>query len=725
MKKTLIFLVLFLVFSGKEFKAQTWEWATLLEGTLGATDHVIIKGIDTDMSGNSYVTGYYTGQLNSVAINTSSQQDGFVAKFDATGVLQWAYKFGGVGDDAGNAISVETYTGTNTPGAFYITGYVQYNDPSNVTFNGAGTPTSMPSVTSCSASPPPNNIYLQGGLSSKQIFVAKYDINGNVKWIRPVYSPSSYDGEGLGISSSFHHTNTQNYEKNVFVTGYFEGSSLSFMKSATCTFTTVNGNTNNKTAFVAKLSGSNGSAIWAESMAVPANANAMSIGKNIVLDGATALGYIPGGGLFITGDYEAAANIGGTNISNTTGFTRAYVAHLRPGPGTGMGSALWVTEIQSAGANANVQARDIYGKHANFDELFALGDFSGSSITSGTASATNGGGRDMYLIKMTKTTGVASIAKAEGGLDDQYAYGMDISSGGGVGGNSELFVSGAYNNSISFSGGPSFSSYGSTSNDHYVSKYDLNLNNICATHWDASMNLYTHTLDACDVAVSKENANGSSYLGGMFLSSENPGFNPIPGLATSKPVSSYISKWICCDCPPPTITSVNRPFPGGTATVNFSYPPCDNPSGQFFLVYESIASPSTTVPVTWGSASYVIPPGLQAYPVIYTWVTQNGCSVRSNIIMAKATSINEINSNDIGVTFNVYPNPSGNTINFDANYSGSIEIYNILGVLVKTAQLNGSFKMNMNVSDLPSGNYVCKFISEDHTVTTRKIQIEH
>src|SRR5690349_2361209 len=72
MKKTRFLALMLLLFCIDQWRAQTWEWATKLEGTLGAADEVTIKAIDVDVNGYSYVTGYYTGQLNSAAINTSN-----------------------------------------------------------------------------------------------------------------------------------------------------------------------------------------------------------------------------------------------------------------------------------------------------------------------------------------------------------------------------------------------------------------------------------------------------------------------------------------------------------------------------------------------------------------------------------------------------------------------------------------------------------------------------
>src|SRR5688572_7773241 len=202
MKKTFLFSTILLLLAGMSLRAQTWEWAKKLEGTSAGTDNVVVKSVDTDIYGNTYVTGYYSGELNGSASLGSTQQDGFVAKYSVMGGLIWIHKFGGPGGDAGNAISVET--ATNSP-CFFITGFVQYNDPNTVTFTSGTVSINLPSVTACLATAPPNNIYLRGGLSPKQPFVAKYDTSGKVLWVRPVYAPGCLDAEGLGISASYRH----------------------------------------------------------------------------------------------------------------------------------------------------------------------------------------------------------------------------------------------------------------------------------------------------------------------------------------------------------------------------------------------------------------------------------------------------------------------------------------------------------------------------------------
>jgi hypothetical protein len=701
MKKIVIFLPLLLLLFANGSKAQTWEWATKLEGIALGNDTVVVKAVDTDNNGNTYVTGYYTGQLS--ASTTSDQQDGFIAKFDGTGTLVWLYKFGGPGNDAGNAISVET--AATTPG-FYITGYVQYNDPANVTFNGSGAPVDLPSVTSCASSPVPHNVFLRGGLSPKQPFVAKYNLNGALQWLKPIYSPSCLDAQGLGISAAWRHGTGENYEKTVYVTGYFEGNSISFM-TGSCTFTTVTGNTNAKTAFVAKLN-TGGNASWARSMAVPSNVNAMSVGKSVVVD------FVPpsSANILITGDYKATVTFTGTTLTSTT--SAVYVTSL-----THNGACNWATTIESSGGGASIEARDVACRPGiSNPEVLAYGDFEGSTVSGGSWTSPTGGGRDLYMAVLDKTSGAVTYLRADGGINDQFAYGMDLNRNASLAISPDIYISGAFKTGISFVSGSTFSSIGSTLSDHFMARYSMGWGYDCATHWDAQMNQHTHTLDACDIAANKTSGIKSAYLGGFFQSAESPAFTPISPLTTSEPGTGYVSKWVCCECPPPTL-SVNR-ISATLAVASFTFPPCANPNGVI-LYYQQLPGPLMNAPVPWGTPSISVSAGLVGGN--YTWFVQNSCSAISNTVSARPMSVPNV-SQDPNLQFDVYPNPTQQTLYFEANQEGTVEIYSLLGTLVKTKSISGS-KTEIDVSGLPEGNYVCKFTNQNKVVVTKKIQVMH
>lgn len=80
-------------------------------------------GIATDVSGNSYVTGYFSGTAFFAASKVTSvgYSDLFVAKYDAAGNLVWVRSGGGSYQDEAYAVS------TDIAGNCYVTGYFTGN----------------------------------------------------------------------------------------------------------------------------------------------------------------------------------------------------------------------------------------------------------------------------------------------------------------------------------------------------------------------------------------------------------------------------------------------------------------------------------------------------------------------------------------------------------------------------------------------------------------------
>lgn len=105
-------------------------WARDLGGSFADSG----SGIAVDNSGNAYVTGNFADTTNgpsSVATLTSAGgSDAFILELTASGSLAWARTLGGSGQDAGNAIAVDT------SGSAYVAG----NFFNSATFNGSGGP---------------------------------------------------------------------------------------------------------------------------------------------------------------------------------------------------------------------------------------------------------------------------------------------------------------------------------------------------------------------------------------------------------------------------------------------------------------------------------------------------------------------------------------------------------------------------------------------------------
>lgn len=110
-----LFFLLFWVF----LTAQSEDWLWVIGAGGANSDRG--RAIATDIFGNCYVTGNYSGTttFGSTTLISSGSDDIFVAKLDTYGNWIWAIKAGGPGVDAGYGIATDPY------GNCYVTGYFQ------------------------------------------------------------------------------------------------------------------------------------------------------------------------------------------------------------------------------------------------------------------------------------------------------------------------------------------------------------------------------------------------------------------------------------------------------------------------------------------------------------------------------------------------------------------------------------------------------------------------
>ncbi len=109
------------------------SWGTYF----GGTSSDIVMDVATDASGNVFIAGYTTSSTNIATAGAFDNTyggagDGFVAKFNSNGVLQWGTYIGGTGDDdvqriavdnSGNVYAVgytSSTTGISSAGAFQL-----------------------------------------------------------------------------------------------------------------------------------------------------------------------------------------------------------------------------------------------------------------------------------------------------------------------------------------------------------------------------------------------------------------------------------------------------------------------------------------------------------------------------------------------------------------------------------------------------------------------------
>lgn len=424
-------------------KAQNWTWAETAGGIL--PDEA--NGCAIDRLGNKYMSGFFFsssidfGHGNS--ISNGGICDGFIVKYDKSGNAVWASKVKGSGEDKTTKCAVDD------SGNVIITGYfdspsIQFGgnnankvsnfDGSGNTFdcfiakyNAAGNPLWFHAIGeidddggSSVATDSSGNIYLTGWFRAPSItvgsvtlynqepaggtadmFVIKYDPNGQVVWARNAGGTDDDKGNGCAVDRF----------GNVIVTGYTKGDSIHFD-------TRVYANHGGKDAFVAKYN-PNGLLLGAASFGGTAGEEAFACST----DGS--------GNIFVSGNFSDASFVfDAVTFANTGSGSAAFLVKLD--------SSLVPLWAITAGSNANDEARgcttDGYGN------TIITGVFSGSSISFGNTTLNNNGGEEIFLAKYDRQ-GQLFWAKKVGKSKDDGANDCAVSSSG------QVVVAGYYNSS--------------------------------------------------------------------------------------------------------------------------------------------------------------------------------------------------------------------------------------------------------------------------------------
>ncbi|MDY0151476.1 MAG: SBBP repeat-containing protein [Candidatus Cloacimonas sp.] len=411
--------------------AQTQDW--LYAQKAGGTSDDQGKAIATDSTGNSYVTGYFSGtaSFGSISLNSSGGSDIFVAKQDSNGNWLWAKNAGGsyydngygiAVDDAGNVYLTGNFKGTSSFGSTSLTCSLIYSNifVAKLDSNGnwlwakqAGGPND--DYGNGIAVDSSGNVYLDrksvvtssfGSTSltvigSSDVFVAKLDGNGNWLWAKNAGGSYSDRGNGIAVDSS----------GNVYLTGYF-------YESASFGSTSLSGS-GYYDIIVAKLD-SNGNWLWAKK----AGGLYDDRGSGIAVDGA--------GNVYMTGYFSGTASFGSTSLAGSGSYSDIFVAKLDSN-----GNWLWAKQ---AGGSSDEYGYGI-AVHSSGD-VYLTGYFSGNA-SFGSTSLTSSGGYDIFVAKLD-SNGNWLWAKQAGGSNDDYGNGIAVDSSGNV------YLTGYFYESASF-----------------------------------------------------------------------------------------------------------------------------------------------------------------------------------------------------------------------------------------------------------------------------------
>ena len=138
---------------------------------IGSSGDDVSQGIDTDSSGNVYLTGYTKGDLTG---DSSGDADFFIAKYDPYGVLEWLIQLDTTSDSYGQSIVLGSLNN------IYVTGHTEGSFDGKTNSGGS------------------------------DIFLVKYDTSGVKQWSVQTGSSGNEYGKGISVDSS----------GNIYVTGH-------------------------------------------------------------------------------------------------------------------------------------------------------------------------------------------------------------------------------------------------------------------------------------------------------------------------------------------------------------------------------------------------------------------------------------------------------------------------------------------------------------------------
>ena len=374
---------------------QSWQWAK----SAGGVSYDNATTIAADNMGNIYATGYYssgsiTFGTNTITNTDSGTADVFLVKYTSSGSVVWAKGAGGTGYDLVQSVA------TDVAGNVYITGYFQspsivfdtftltntalatiflakYDTLGNVVWARASSGNYADYAYSVHADAN-GYVYITGkfgsssvsfggytlnNIGAEDIFISKYDADGNVVWAKGA------GGDGTDNATSI----TTDPAGNVYVCGWFDGINSQYGGD-----TLYNDSIGTTDLFLAKYDTA-GNIIWVKTAGGLGDAQAISV----------AIG--DSGIVYLAGNYSIDLSFGADTVTNTgIGSTSdIFLAKFDTSA-----NLIWLKSAGGSGSD-NVQSItvDIY------NSVYVAGYFLSPTLVFGSYTLTNAGGDDVFFAR--------------------------------------------------------------------------------------------------------------------------------------------------------------------------------------------------------------------------------------------------------------------------------------------------------------------------------------
>ncbi len=386
----------------------------------GAAHWDIAYGIATDGSGNSIVTGcfYDTATFGDTTLVSAGDYDIFIAKYDDAGKLLWILQEGGTYNDNASSIAIDNsgnfvltggfYGSTSTIGDsnFVSVGdgdifVAKYDEDGDFLWaaqaGGAGLAENAHGI----ATDDSGNVFVTGSFwgtatfgdttltseGSLDIFAAKYDSAGDLRWAARAGGSSLDEGRGIAVDDS----------GNSIVTGRFRDAA-SFGDTTLVSAGVMD-------AFIAKYDRT-GDFLWA----AQAGGTAATWAYGIAVDGS--------GDVIITGELGDTATFGNTTLVSAGSYD-IFIAKCDTA-----GNFLWATQ---AGGTAYDRGWGIATD--DFGNVIVTGYFQSQPATFGDTTLTSEGSFDIFIAKCDGAGDFLWAARA-GGPSEDGGFGISTNGSG-------------------------------------------------------------------------------------------------------------------------------------------------------------------------------------------------------------------------------------------------------------------------------------------------------
>jgi type IX secretion system substrate protein len=667
------------------------------------------NALATDASGNVYVAGYYTADtlnFGAVKLVNTGGYTAYVAKYNSSGVAQWAQQ--GTGNAASQAYGVAVDASSNV----YITG----------DFSSASITFGSNSLT---------NGTNDGSINDA--FVAKFDNNGNNLWIQGNTSNSSSDGDviGLGIGADA--------SGNVYVGGYFESSSITFSS------TTI-GNNGYNDIFVVKYNTS-GVFQWLKTAGGTDD------------DAVYGLAADATGNVYVTGHigYSSTVSFGTHSVTNSNSSIESVIAKYDTN-----GNDLWAQSTSGDAFSLNAASSISLDAAGN---AYIIGTYTSDSLHVGPVTLFNtsylngsGGGdfeNDVFVAKY-KANGILSWARTAGGDSS------DMGNGIAAGLNKALYVTGQYDSPIFSVGGQQLTSANSmgdafitnnistlqvTPSLCLVSDDSIGVNEYNYVYWDKtpypSASTFIIYREVSTGIYKKIGSQPYSALSQFMDTARSVGpANGDPQIGSYKYALQFMDTSGTYSNMSPYHTTVYIQNNGGTFSWNIytvgsiTYTPVTN--------YELMRDDNSTgswhnIGTVAGTATTLNDPNFSSFPSGNWRVDADGFSCNptlrlngnNSVDVAKVKSHSNQNNNrqagikllSNGSQINIYPNPNkGNfTIETTATEKQTVQVFDVNGKLVFSQTINGN--TNIDAGNLSEGVYNVSIMGNEGVVNKRLVVV--